>query len=465
MFGGKLSFALGGGVLALVLGMLMIIPATSASASSGSSTLFGSSISSPSNLATKTNQFGRLSVVRVYFPGLPSRSAWSTGLAGANHSAIVVSFKVLPLDIISNDAGHEAAVSAVENFFDTAPRSFPIYWVYWHEPEDNIAAKQFTLADYLKAWGDIVRMADAAHNSDLRSTLVLMGFDVLPHSGRNWKSYLPPGNIISTISWDTYPVDGVGTPSPASFMAADVAASRAAHMPFGFSEFNTTTVPGRPAWLTAVGAYIRSSGALYGTLYDASDMGGIGGRGTFVISDGGSENAWNSVVGGGVSRHGNGGTKPPPTLLWNENSFGVAIVQYGLKWLRFYPEHGAVNGHYGPVTADAVRTFQRDYRCQPPDNEARFYPSSWYAMANARGGTTSMPTLVWHEASLGVLIVQYGLQRLGFYPGSGAINGYYGPVTDKAIRAFQTQYKSVPAYGASRFGPGSWAAMTNAHLS
>ncbi len=396
-------------------------------------------------------------------PGLPSRNAWSTGLAGANRSAIVVSFKVLPLEIISNTApGHSAAIGAIENFFDTAPRSYPIYYVYWHEPEDNIVALQFTLSDYLKAWGDIVGMARAAHNDDLHSTLVLMGFDVLPHSGRSWKSYLPPGNIISTISWDSYPVKGVGTPSPASFMAADVAASRAAHMRFGFSEFNTTTVAGRPAWLTSVGAYIKASGALYGTLYDSADMGGIH-SGTFVISDAASENAWSNVV-GSVSRHGNGGVPSPPTLTPNENSFGVAIAQYGLKWLGFYPRSGLVNGHYGPVTNAAIRAFQRGYHCQPPHNEGHFGPGSWDAMTSARGSATSMPTLVWHESSLGVVIVQYALQRLGFYPSSGIINGHYGSVTDRAIRAFQKRYNSVPAYNASRFGPGSWAALTNAHL-
>ena len=462
MFTRKLSSTLVRALSGVALGMLMLIPATlagapAASASTGSSTLFGASISSPSNLAMKRSQFGRLPIVRVYLPGLPSTNAWSTGLAGANRSAIVISFKALPEDII---LGYDNG--ALANFFDTAPRNVPVYYSYWHEPEDNIAAGQFTLADYLKAWADVVRIADAAHNTELHSTLVLMGWDVLPHSGRNWRSYFPPGNIISTISWDSYPVDGVGTPSPASFMAADVAVSRAAHLRFGFSEFNTTTVPGRPNWLSAVGAYIRASGAAYGTLYDSADMGGIGGRGTFVITDGASENAWASVM-GNAARHDNGGPQSPPTLVPNQNSLGVAIVQYGLKWLGFYPRTGAVNGHYGPVTDASIRAFQRKYNCQPPHNQAHFGPGSWDALTSARGSATSMPTLVWHESSLGVVIVQYGLQRLGYYPSSGVINGHYGSVTDRAIRAFQKVYNSVPAYNASRFGPGSWAALTNAH--
>ncbi len=292
MFTKKLSFTIIRGTVALAVATLVLIPATLASASTpGSSTLLGSSVSSQADLTAKTTQFGRMPVVRVYLPGLPATNAWSTGLAGANSSAVVVSFKALPQDIISG-----ADDGALANFFDTAPTGHPIYYVYFHEPEDNIAAGQFTLADYLTAWGDVVKLADAAHNPDLHSTLVLMGFDVLPHSGRDWKSYLPPGNIISTISWDTYPPNGEGTPAPATFMSADVTAAKDAGLPFGFSEFGTTTISGRPAWLTAVGAYIAGSGAIYGTLYDASQNGGLGGTGTFIISDAPSENAWKGAV-------------------------------------------------------------------------------------------------------------------------------------------------------------------------
>ena len=30
--------------------------------------------------------------------------------------------------------------NVLEQFFDTAPHSYPIYYTYFHEPEDNIAA-------------------------------------------------------------------------------------------------------------------------------------------------------------------------------------------------------------------------------------------------------------------------------------------------------------------------------------
>ena len=97
MFSKKLSFRIIRGSVALAVVTLVLIPATLARASTpASSALLGSSVSSPADLAAKTSQFGRLHVVRVYLPGLPPTDAWSTGLAGANASADVVSFKARP---------------------------------------------------------------------------------------------------------------------------------------------------------------------------------------------------------------------------------------------------------------------------------------------------------------------------------------------------------------------------------
>ena len=81
----------------------------------------------------------------------------------------MVSFKALPTTILSG-----ADDTALSHFFNTAPTGSPIYYSYYHEPEDNIAAGQFTLADYKAAWARVVAIADAAHNPDLHSTLILM---------------------------------------------------------------------------------------------------------------------------------------------------------------------------------------------------------------------------------------------------------------------------------------------------
>jgi hypothetical protein len=246
---------------------------TDLSAANPAGPMLGSSIASTADLTKLTAEFGHMPVVRTYFPGLPPANAWSSsGKAGANQSAVVVSFKALPADILS---GADDAV--LSHFFDTAPTNHPIYYSYYHEPEDNIAAAQFSLADYKAAWAHVVALATAAHNPQLHSTLILMAYDLDKTSGRNWKDYLPAGNIISVLGWDAYPSGAVAdrnpqlTP-PASFMGPAVAASKSVGLPFGFAEFGVEGMSGRPAWLDQVGQYIMDSGALFGTYFQAAQL-------------------------------------------------------------------------------------------------------------------------------------------------------------------------------------------------
>jgi hypothetical protein len=231
-----------------------------------------------------------MAAVRVYYPGLPGANAWTTGVPAQTQSTVVVSFKALPQTILSG-----ADDAALAHFFNTAPRGRPIYYSYYHEPEDNIQAGQFTAADYRAAWARVVSIANAAHNPDLHSTLILMDWDLQAASGRNWKSYLPGGGIISTLGWDAYPVGSVHdnnpqlTP-PADFLGPAVAASKSVGLPFGFAEFALATPVGRPGWLTDVGNYIMQSGAVFGTLFDSSNFP------TMQLTDAASITAWRSLV-------------------------------------------------------------------------------------------------------------------------------------------------------------------------
>jgi FlgD Ig-like domain len=276
-------------------------------AGNGNAPLLGASVASMASLKSETAQFGRLGIVRTYYTGLPAANAWTTGLPAANHSAAIVSFKAQPSAILSG-----ADDATLSHFFDTAPTGHPIYYVYYHEPEDNIAAGQFTAADYKAAWAHVVKLANAAHNPWLHSTLVLMNWDLEKGSGRNWKDYLPGGGIISTLGWDAYPVGSAvnnnpqPTP-PAQFMGPCIAASKSVGLPFGFAEFGLSTATGRPAWMTSVGNYLMSSGALFGSLWN-----GDAEFPTLKLTDPGSIAVWKSFV----ARSGTGpapGPSPTPT--------------------------------------------------------------------------------------------------------------------------------------------------------
>ena len=279
---------------------------TSRSASSTSSVpLLGSSVTA-SDVAQTTTQFGTLPIVRVYYPGLPASNAWNGGLAGANHSAVIVSFKALPTDILS---GTDDA--ALTHFFDTAPTGHPIYYSYYHEPEDNIAAGQFTLADYKAAWARVVELADAARNPDLHSTLILMNWDLVKASGRDWKSYLPGGGIISTLGWDAYPVGSATNVNPqptppADFMGPCITASKSVGLPYGFPEFGLSTPVGRAAWVTEVGNYLMTSGALFASYFNGSAE-----YPTLQLTDQASQDVWKGFVAKSVAA--NEGTGPTPS--------------------------------------------------------------------------------------------------------------------------------------------------------
>lgn len=257
---------------------------------SGTMPLLGSSVLSAANLNRTTAQFGHMPIVRVYFPGLPGRYAW-TSIAGVNRSSVIVSFKARPAAILSG-----ADDARLRQFFATAPRGRPVYYSYFHEPEDNIARGQFTAAAYRAAWKHIARLADAAGNPYLHATLILMSYDLVPGSHRHWKDYFPRGGVIKVLAWDAYPVGSATNvhprlTAPARFMGPAIAASRSVGLPYGFAEFGLSTAHGRPGWLSGVGRYLLHSGALFACLFD-----GNGQYPTLRLTDAGSIKVWRHYV-------------------------------------------------------------------------------------------------------------------------------------------------------------------------
>jgi hypothetical protein len=275
---------------------------TAALGSSATATPLGVNATGHAQLAKATSQFGHLPVIRVYYAGVPSASEWTTGATGINKSAVVLSFNPAPAQVLSG-----ADDARLAHFFDTAPRTHAIYYSFYPEPEAHIKRGEFSFSQYKAAWSRVVSIADAAHNPQLHATLILQGQDGRPGDQYNFRNYLPASGVISVIGWDAYPdgtvadVDPQPTP-PTQFMGSDVAASRSVGLPFGFAEFALGTAADRPQWLSEVARYLQSSGALFGTLFDAA------GFPWMVLHDSASIQTWRTLVG----RSENGAPVPVP---------------------------------------------------------------------------------------------------------------------------------------------------------
>jgi len=263
---------------------------TSGTADNPTRTLLGVNATSPSQLSTRSAQFGHIPILRIYYTGMPDPDLWTTGVQRLNHSAVVVSFRSPPSVVLSG-----ADDAALARFFDSAPSGNPIYWSYYHEPELLVQDNSFTVDQYKAAWAHIVTIADGARNSYLKSTLILMSWDLNPASGIAWKDYLPSGHVISVLAWDAYPAGTVHDSNPqptppTDFMGAAEAASKSVGLPYGFAEFALGTATDRPQWLAEVATYLRQTGALFGTLFDST------GYPWMELTDAASIQAWRSVV-------------------------------------------------------------------------------------------------------------------------------------------------------------------------
>ena len=253
-------------------------------------TEFGASVSGLTGLTQETQAFGHMPIIRTSYIGVPSPTVWTHGPAGTNKSAVVITFTAPPAAILSG-----ADNDALARFFAAAPTAYPVYYSYDASPEASIANHRFTAAQYRKAWTRVASVASRANNPELKSTAILRATDPGAVSRRNWRSYLPGGNVISTVAWDAYPPGTLSgqdpqlTP-PATLMGPAIAAAKAAGLPFGISGFALGTKAGRPAWLKEVADYLISKGALFGLVRT------VPGVPATQLTDHGSIAAWRAVV-------------------------------------------------------------------------------------------------------------------------------------------------------------------------
>jgi hypothetical protein len=258
--------------------------------------LLGVTASRTKQLKRDIAEFGQLPIIHVFSRRIPR--SWRWGVLRAVKSAILISFNAPPSKIISG-----ADNAALAHFFDTAPAGRLVYWNYFHEPENNIAKGQFTAAAFRAAWDHIDVIARAAHNPDLKATLILMAYDLRRGAHRDWKDYYPGNADVDVFGWDSYPrgsANGSRHPQatpPAVFLGPAIAVSKSMGKPFGFGEFGLNTTARRGPWLTSVGKYLLASGAAFATMFD-------GPAGRLKVTDGPSIAAWRAIVARSASASG-----------------------------------------------------------------------------------------------------------------------------------------------------------------
>lgn len=241
-------------------------------------------------LASAVSRFGEPGAVRKYYPGLPA--PWSSILHDIGSLTPVISFKASPRAVL---AGRYDAF--LHNWFSSAPTDRTVYWVYFHEPENDVAAHAFTAAQYRAAWAHVHDLAAAAHKPNLRATLTLMCWTLAKGSHRDWHDYYAGRGYVDVLAWDCYNTavqqGDYGAP-PAVFGQA-IATARAAGLPVAFAELGSKLARGdsgahRAAWLMAVARYLAGHNAVFVCYFDST----VGGD--FRLLDRASILAWRAVV-------------------------------------------------------------------------------------------------------------------------------------------------------------------------
>jgi hypothetical protein len=237
-------------------------------------------------VARQDAKFGHLDTLRYYAPGLPP--AWST-ITALGQRDLVVSFKADPVAVARGD--HDAYLSA---WFAAAPRDRKIWWTYFHEPENDVAAGAFTPTQFRDAFRHVSQLAQQAGRTDLRSTMILMGYTVTKSSGRNWADYYAGSAYVDVLGWDVYnhaAAAGTSYSTPENVFGKVVAVSAAAGKPVAIAETGAPLITGdtgagRAAYLKAAATYLKTAKAQFVTYYDSTQ------GGSYTLDDAPSIGAW-----------------------------------------------------------------------------------------------------------------------------------------------------------------------------
>jgi len=177
------------------------------------STLFGASFSphSAAHFDQLNTMFGDMGVTRSFDNGNGVGPFLNTYQAQdvARGAASAFSFKYPPSEVVAGQ--HDAAL---QNFFQGIEDDHPVYWTYWHEPDDELYVDHtFTPSAYRAAWAHIKQIANQVKasrpNLKAYATLIIMEYSMRPNVapsrpllGAN--GMYPGDNVIDIFGVDVY---------------------------------------------------------------------------------------------------------------------------------------------------------------------------------------------------------------------------------------------------------------------
>jgi hypothetical protein len=259
--------------------------------------LFGVSVLGPAGTSYRQARraadvrYGGLRVVRYFDPNTPN--PWRVIRRDVGRTPVVTSFRASPASVLSGSQDQ-----LFRRWFAHAPEKRITWWSYLPEPEDDIAAGDYSAESYRAAFAHLAQLALRADNPNLRSTLILMCYTLSSYSGRNWHDYYAGASNVDVLAWDCYNDDArQGTyEKPRRIFHAAVHLSHKLGKPWGVAETGSPLVgtdvgAERAQWLQQVGRYVRRHHAQFATYFD------IKWNLDYRLTDRRSRHAWRSVVG------------------------------------------------------------------------------------------------------------------------------------------------------------------------
>jgi hypothetical protein len=220
-------------------------------------TLFGAAFN-PHNDARHgalVSQWGGMQVVRSYDGGSGVAPFLNTFQAedlryGAASS---YSFKYAPSEVLAGQ--HDAAI---RGFFQGIANNHPVYWTYWHEPDDELyKTHSFTPADYRSAWAHIKQIANQVKatqpNLKVFATLIIMQYSMTPNVapsrpllGAN--GMYPGDDVIDVFGVDAYNADAAkgGITDAATQFGKVIDFAQQHGKPWAIGELGSCPVVGNP---------------------------------------------------------------------------------------------------------------------------------------------------------------------------------------------------------------------------